>query len=161
MTIVDEAELLQRNELFSAIDPGKLKLLAFSSEKLHFAAGEAVFRKDERGTTGFLILEGEAETSLETSCGKKALSRHGRGELLGMISMLIDVPRPGVCVAATDLTVLCIARDCYMHLMTAYPKLAVATTQVLARRLNDVLLRIQGDSPEDAVRARGIGCKAA
>lgn len=159
MTIVDEAEVLQRNSLFSTIDPSKLKLLAFSSEKLTFAPGEAVFQKDEAGNGGFLILDGEAEMVLETPCGRKAISRHGKGELLGMISMLIDVPRSGSCVAVTPLTVLCIARECYMHLMSAYPKLAVATTQVLARNLDALLVRIQSSEPETAIRGRAVGCK--
>ncbi|HSK41917.1 MAG TPA: cyclic nucleotide-binding domain-containing protein [Arenibaculum sp.] len=160
MTIVDEAEVLQRNDLFSAIDPGKLKLLAFSSEKLRFAPGESVFRREEPGSAGFLILEGQAELVIETPCGRKAFSRHGKGELLGMISMLVDVPRSGTCVAVSDLTVLCIARECYMHLMTAYPKLAIATTQVLAHRLNDLLLLLQDSALETAVHARAVGCRA-
>jgi len=42
MQLNDEVELLRKVALFSGIEPAKLKLLAFTSERLNFDKGQSL-----------------------------------------------------------------------------------------------------------------------
>ena len=49
MSIVEEVELLRRIPLFAKIDPARLKLLAFTSDRVTFEAGQKLFEQGEGG----------------------------------------------------------------------------------------------------------------
>ena len=51
MSLNEEVELLRRIPLFAKIDPAKLKLLAFASERLTFEAEQELFRQ------GYLVTD--------------------------------------------------------------------------------------------------------
>ncbi|NQU71222.1 MAG: cyclic nucleotide-binding protein, partial [Rhodospirillales bacterium] len=43
MSLNEEVDLLRKIPLFAKIDPSKLKLLAFTSERLTYGAGQELF----------------------------------------------------------------------------------------------------------------------
>ncbi|NND37889.1 MAG: cyclic nucleotide-binding protein, partial [Gammaproteobacteria bacterium] len=45
MSLQEEVDLLRRVPLFAKIEPAKLKLLAFTSERLVFAPNDVVFEQ--------------------------------------------------------------------------------------------------------------------
>ena len=45
MSLNDEFECLRKVPMFANVDAARLKLLAFTSDRLVFAPGEAVFRQ--------------------------------------------------------------------------------------------------------------------
>src|SRR3546814_9235808 len=49
MSIDQEVEILRRIPIFAKIDPAKLKLMAFASERVTYKPGQALFRQGERG----------------------------------------------------------------------------------------------------------------
>ena len=49
MSIKEEVEVLRNIPLFSKIEPAKLKLLAFTSERMTFESGQTLFQKGEPG----------------------------------------------------------------------------------------------------------------
>ena len=58
MSIQNEVELLRRIPLFAQIETSRLKLLAFTSERLAFDAGAVLFSEGDRGDSAYLILKG-------------------------------------------------------------------------------------------------------
>ncbi len=58
MSLNEEVELLRKIPLFANIEPAKLKLLAFTSERLRFAANQELCDQGDMGDAGFIIIEG-------------------------------------------------------------------------------------------------------
>ena len=50
MNLNEEVELLKGVPIFSKVEPAKLKLLAFTSERMNFAAGQEVCHQAIRAT---------------------------------------------------------------------------------------------------------------
>ena len=69
MSLKQEFELLRRVPFFSEIEPAKLKLLAFMSERVAFDDGKCLFRQGDPGDVAYLIIDGEAEVIVETPAG--------------------------------------------------------------------------------------------
>ena len=61
MSINEEVNLLRKIPLFAKIDPAKLKLLAFASERLTFAPDQALFEQGDTGDAAYIVIDGEAD----------------------------------------------------------------------------------------------------
>src|SRR5512145_696714 len=93
MSLDQEVALLRNIPLFAKIDPAKLKLLAFASERTMFAGGETLFRQGDAGDAAYIIIEGEAEVLVNTPDGPIAVATLGRNDFVGEIAILCDIPR--------------------------------------------------------------------
>lgn len=135
MSLAEEVELLKRIPLFANIETSKLKLLAFTSERVKFKSGQTLFRQDEMGDTAYIIIDGTAEVIVESKTGSTVVATVGKNDFVGEIAILCDVPRTATIRAVTDLTTLCISKDLFFRLVTEFPQMAVEIMRVLAKRL--------------------------
>ena len=135
MSLAEEVELLRKIPLFANIETPKLKLLAFTSERVAFKAGEILCRQDEIGRSAFIIISGEAEIIVNTPGGPQVVAVVGKNDFVGEIAILCDVPRTATVRARTNLTTLCISKDLFFRLVTEFPQMAVEIMRVLAQRL--------------------------
>ena len=62
--------MLRKVPFFGGLDPAKLKLLAFTSRALRFAAGEDLMRKGDPADSAYVIIEGEVEIIGKTPAGE-------------------------------------------------------------------------------------------
>ena len=53
--------MLRKVPFFGGLDPAKLKLLAFTSRALRFAAGEDLMRLGDPADSAYVIIEGDVE----------------------------------------------------------------------------------------------------
>ncbi|HEX3953822.1 MAG TPA: cyclic nucleotide-binding domain-containing protein [Stellaceae bacterium] len=132
---MQEYELLRRVPFFSEIEPAKLKLLAFMSERVGFDAGKTLFRQGDQADAAYLIIEGEADISVETPSGPVTIATLGTHEIVGEIAILCDVPRTATVRAKGRLVVLRIAKDPFMRMVREFPNMAVSIMRELAHRL--------------------------
>ena len=136
MSLKEEVEILRGIPLFAKIEPAKLKLLAFTSQRLSFAVGEALCRQGEPGDSAFIVLEGDAEISIDTPAGKVIVAKVTRNAVIGEIAILCDVPRTATVTAISPLQALRIDKDTFFRLVTEFPQMAVEIMRELARRLD-------------------------
>ena len=136
MSLTQEVELLKRIPLFSNIEIAKLKLLAFTSERMSFRSGDTLFEEGEVGNSAFIIIDGEAEVVIATGAGPRVVARVGKNDFIGEIAILCDVPRTATVRAVSPLTTLCITKDLFFRLVTEFPQMAVEMMRVLAQRLD-------------------------
>ncbi|MGE0212842.1 MAG: cyclic nucleotide-binding domain-containing protein, partial [Parvibaculaceae bacterium] len=61
MLLKDEVGLLKKVPLFAQMDPAKLKLLAFTSERMAFQPGQVLFRQGDQGDAAYVIISGDAD----------------------------------------------------------------------------------------------------
>ena len=143
MSLNEEVELLRNIPLFAKLEPSKLKLLAFTSERLTFEAGQDLFRQGDPGDAAYLIVEGEVEVVIETGRGPLVLARHQRNAFVGEIAILCDVPRTATIRATGDVVALRISKDHFFRLIEEFPEMAVEIMRELAQRLEATTLRLR------------------
>ena len=155
MSIVEGVELLHRISLFAKIDPTRLRMLAFTSDRGKFDPGQVVFEQGEGGDYAYVIIEGEADISVNTPSGPLSVATLKEHELVGEIAILCDVPRTATVTATGELVALQISKDLFYRLVTEFPEMAIEIMRDLARRLELTTGRlqqavVQGQKPDDA-----------
>jgi CRP/FNR family transcriptional regulator, cyclic AMP receptor protein len=135
LSLVQEYELLRRVPFFAEIEPARLKLLAFMSERVGFDAGKTLFSKGDQADAAYLIIEGEAEVIVETPSGPVTIATLGAHEIVGEIAILCDVPRTATVRAKGRLVALRIAKEPFMRMVREFPNMAVSIMRELAHRL--------------------------
>jgi len=135
VSLAQEVELLRKIPLFANIDVAKLKLLAFTSERISFSAGEVLFEQDEMGDAAYIIIEGSADVLVRTSVGQALVATIGKNDFVGEIAILCDVPRTATIRASEPLETLKISKDLFLRLISEFPQMAIEIMRVLAQRL--------------------------
>ena len=135
MSLNEEVELLRSIPLFANIEPSKLKLLAFTSERLAFQEGQSLFRQGDMGDAACLVVEGSADVVIEGPDGAHlTVAQIGRNAFVGEIAILCDVPRTATITATSKLDTLRISKDLFFRLVNEFPTMAVEIMRELARR---------------------------
>jgi CRP-like cAMP-binding protein len=135
MSLNEEVELLRSVPLFANMEPSKLKLLAFTSERLTFPKGQDLLTQGDVGDAAYVIISGNAEVIIETPTGPITVAQVGKNAFVGEIAILIDVPRTATIRPTADLEALKISRDLFFRMMREFPEMAVEVMRELARRL--------------------------
>ena len=135
MSLNEEVELLQNIPLFSKIAPSKLKLLAFTSDRLTFAPGQELFHQGDPGDAAYIIMDGEADVTVDTPAGEISVAKVRKNDLIGEIAILCDVPRTATIKALSEVTTLAITKELFFQLVTEFPEMAVEIMRELAHRL--------------------------
>lgn len=136
MSLIKDVEVLRNIPLFAKVDPAKLKLLAFTSERLHYMAGDELFHQGDYGDAAYIILEGEADVLVDTPRGPVKVATLGKNDIIGEIAVLCDVPRTATVVAHTDLETLRVSKDGFFHLVTQFPLVGIEVMGEIASRLH-------------------------
>jgi CRP-like cAMP-binding protein len=135
VSLREEVELLQRIPLFANVEASKLKLLAFTSERIAFESGQVLFRQGDAGDAAYIIIEGEAEVLVNGASGPIQVAVLGRNEIVGEIAILCEVPRTATIKALQRLVCLRISKDLFLRLINEFPQIAVAVVRELASRV--------------------------
>lgn len=137
MSLHEEVDALRRVPLFSKIEPSKLKLLAFTSEKLEYTGGQDLCTQGDTGDAMYIIMGGEADVVINTPNGEHAVARLGKNSFVGEIAILCDVPRTATVRANGTVTALRISKELFFRLVAEFPQIAVEIMRELAHRLDD------------------------
>jgi CRP/FNR family cyclic AMP-dependent transcriptional regulator len=143
MGLLDEVELLRKIPIFSKIEPSKLKLLAFTSERLTYAEGDVLFEQGDAGDAAYIIIGGKADVVVDTPGGPLIVATLGENEIVGEIAILCDVPRTATVKAKTEVTTLRITKDLFFSLVVEFPQIAVEIMRELAHRLEVTTARLR------------------
>jgi CRP-like cAMP-binding protein len=143
MTLEEDVELLRNIPLFAKIEPSKLKLLAFTSERLTFNPGDSLFKQGDDGDALYVIMEGEADILVDTPNGQITVATMAKNDFVGDIAVLCDVPRTATVTATTKLTTMRVTKDLFFQLVCQFPQIAIEIMRVLARRLDVTTRQLQ------------------
>ena len=143
MSLNKEVEVLRDVPLFNKIDHAKLKLLAFTSESLTHQDGNFLFREGEPGDAAYIILKGKVSVFIETDKGPVEVAELKRGDVVGEISILCDVPRTASVKAIESVQTLKVTKDTFIHLLTEFPEIAIEIMRDLASRLNKTNIQLR------------------
>ena len=135
MSLQEEVELLRNIPLFRKIEPSKLKLLAFTSERLTFQDGHRLFAQGDAGDAAYIIIDGTAEVKINTDGGEITVASLGKGDVVGEIAILCDVPRTASVDARTKVVALKITKELFFRLVSEFPQISIEIMRELAARL--------------------------
>lgn len=139
MALADDIALLMRVPMFSDLTGDHLRLLAFSGIRLELPVGRVLFRADTKALSGFVVMSGEIELTVEKGEIKVPAGRYGPGALLGETALLIETKRPATATALVDSEVVEIDRALMRRMLTEYPDVAVRLFSRLRERLGTTI----------------------
>ena len=135
MSLNEEVELLRSIPLFANIEPSKLKLLAFTSERLTFQEGQDLCKQGDISDAAYVVVEGTADVVIDLPDGSKlTVAQIGRNAFVGDMAILCEVPRTATITATAKLETLRISTDLFFRLVNEFPSMAVEIMRELARR---------------------------
>ncbi len=135
MSLNEEVELLRNIPLFAKLEPSKLKLLAFTSERITYEADQVLFCQGDVGDAAYIIIEGAAKVLVDTDQGQIEVAALGRNDFVGEIAILCDVPRTATVKASAKTVTLRITKDLFFRLVAEFPEMSVEIMRELASRL--------------------------
>jgi CRP-like cAMP-binding protein len=149
MSIQEDVEALKRIPLFAKVEPAKLKLMAFASERAQYQPGDLLFHQGDTADAAFIILSGGADILVETENGPLKVADVGPGAFVGEIGILMDVPRTATIRATEKMTVLKITKELFFRMVTDFPSIGIEVMRVLAQRIEHMNVQLR-----EAVAAR-------
>lgn len=135
MSLNEEVELLRNIPLFSKLEPSKLKLLAFTAERITYEPDQVLFKQGDVGDAAYIIVDGAAKVLVDTPDGELEVAALGRNDFVGEIAILCDVPRTATVRASAKTITLRITKDLFFRLVAEFPEMSVEIMRELASRL--------------------------
>jgi CRP-like cAMP-binding protein len=161
VSLAQEYELLRRVPFFAEIEPAKLKLLAFMSERVGFDDGKFLCRQGDPGDAAYLIIEGEVEIVLEGPAEPLTVATIGANEIVAEMAILCDAPRNASVRAKGRVVALRISKEPFMRMVREFPAMAVSIMRELAQRLDSTNNQLRTALSEVRKLRDGAGAPAA
>ena len=144
----EDVEVLREVPIFASVDPAKLKLLAFASQRLKFDVGQTLCLEGEMGDKAFVIVKGSADVFVRAGDAEVKVASVNRNDFVGDMAILCDRPRSATVRASCTCETLVIGKTQLMGLLRSFPDMGIAMMRVLAGRLertNRALAQAQTD----------------
>ncbi len=142
MLLQDEVTLLRGIPLFASIETMRLKLLAFTCDRVTFSAGQVLFRQGDAANATYVILSGRAEilqttgdSPLQVGENSKKIGEAGPRAVVGESALVSDRPRSQTLRAITEVETLRISHDTFQKLLTCCPGSLEKVVEHLGGRL--------------------------
>ena len=137
MNLNEEVEILKGVPLFAKMEPAKLKLLAFTGERMTFSSGQEVCHQGDPGDAMYVILGGIADVLIDTPNGPLRVAQLKKNGFFGETAILCDAPRNATITASESLLTLKINKDMFYRLVSEFPSMAIEMMRELAHRVED------------------------
>ncbi|MBO9097014.1 MULTISPECIES: Crp/Fnr family transcriptional regulator [Rhizobium] len=152
MLLRDEVEMLRRVPIFARIAPAKLKLLAFTSDRVSYRAGQILFHQGDLGDAAYVVLAGTADILVDTPTGEIKVADVDVNSIVGEIAILCDVSRTATVKATSNVEALRISKEHFLKLLSDFPEMAVDIMRVLADRLNHTTAELTAARSQPALQ---------
>jgi CRP-like cAMP-binding protein len=137
MNLNEEVEILKGVPLFAKMEPAKLKLLAFTGERMTFNSEQEVCHQGDPGDAMYVILGGIADVLIDTPTGQLRVAQLKKNGFFGETAILCDAPRNATIKASESLLTLKINKDMFYRLVSEFPSMAIEMMRELAHRVED------------------------
>lgn len=126
-----EISLLRSMPIFALLPAPELEGLAHSLTAVNAESGTVIIREGEPGDRFYAIADGE----VEISSGGEPFATRTRGDCLGEIALLLDVPRTKTVTAATDVLLYALEREPFLATVTGHASASQAADVIVRERV--------------------------
>ncbi|KHE93823.1 MAG: cyclic nucleotide-binding domain-containing protein [Candidatus Scalindua rubra] len=128
-------EFLKEASIFTELNEEELNFLAKTAHEKFYPKDSFIVRKDEAGTSLFIIRSGEVKIILDdVSGGEIPLTILGKGSFFGEMSLFDGRPRSATVIALKDTTAVEISREDFLQQITRSPEIALKIVAEMAYR---------------------------
>src|SRR4029078_6561808 len=120
MNLNEEVEILKKVPLFSKGEPARLKLIAFTGERVTYGTGQEVCHQGEPGDAMYVILGGVADVLIDTPAGQIRVAQLSKNGFFGETAILCEAPRNATIKASETLLTLRINKDMFYRLVSEF-----------------------------------------
>jgi CRP-like cAMP-binding protein len=135
MLLNDEVQLLRKVPYFCRVDPCKLKLLAFTSDRVCYDPGEELFTQGDDAEAAYVILRGEAELFTHTAGEEIKIGEAGCNSIIGEMCLISSSLQAVTARAKTEVEALRIAKDTFFKVIADNPRINMEISRTLAENL--------------------------
>ena len=144
MSVRADAETLRQIPIFADCDSVHLQLLAFASERQHFATGETIIKQGEKAKSAFLVLSGHAEIWQATGAKLHLVARAEPGTFLGEVAMIGKSTYSVTVLAVNPVSTARIDHSLFLRVASEYPDFGQSVFAAMARRLEISMRDFEG-----------------
>ncbi len=137
-------ETLAQVPLFKDLAKRELQLLAASCRERDYPAGAALLRQGETGVGLFIVVSGSVRVTQRQEGGEeRELALLSRGDVVGEMSLLDDLPRSATATAVEPSRTLVLPVWDFRAALREAPDIAIKLLAVLSRRLRQTEQRMR------------------
>lgn len=142
-TLVSE---LAAGSLLRSFDDAELEVLLRAAKRRDLTRGEEVIRQGDEGDFAVALLSGHLKVSIISPNGREIILAYAEpGEVLGEIALIDKEPRTATVSAIEPTIVLMIPAQVFEAAAMASPKAMLRMLQVMAGRVRQLNLMVEGD----------------
>lgn len=119
--------------VFRKCTDAEIKALGHLSTQITVGPGHELCKQGTGGHEAFVILDGEADVSIDGT----TVATVSVGEFVGEMALLDGGPRVGTVTAKTSMTVLVLNRGEFTRVLETAPHIAIRLLEDLGRRLRE------------------------
>ena len=127
-------ERLSAVDIFAPLSAEETQKLAAASVKHVFAAGEAVIRAGQEGSSMFVVNQGRVQVQITENGRRRTVATLGEGDFFGEMALLTGEPRTANVIALEESEVLEIGHEALKQLFETNPGLCESISSTVAER---------------------------
>ncbi len=135
MALDEAARKLSAIPLFANLEPSRLKLLAFTSDRLSFADGEEVCHQGDPADSAYFLESGAVDIVIGEGEERIKVAELHAGDLFGEMALFLHSGRSATVIAHGDLTVMKIDGDMFLKIVTENPEAALGVMKALSEKI--------------------------
>src|SRR3981189_1935874 len=118
MNLNAELATLTAVPMLCRFETAKLKLIAFTSERMTYGSGQEVCHQGDGGDAVYVILGGVADVLIDTDKGQLRVAELKKNGFFGETAILCDAPRNATVKASESLLTLKISKEMFYRLVS-------------------------------------------
>jgi signal transduction histidine kinase len=136
-------EFLKQVSLFHNLSEGDFEMICGMVEEVHLAPGEELFAEGSPGDRAYIIESGELEIYKESEGREMLLAARGKGEVIGEMSLLENMPRTASVRASLPTALLALSQDRFDLLLDTSPTAARQMLNIVLTRWRNTQIMLQ------------------
>jgi NTE family protein len=123
------------SSVIAPLGPAVIATLDGRATRRALRAGDVLFRRGDPGDSVYLVETGRLEVRGRSAGADAVVAELGRGDLVGEMSVLSDLPRTATVIACRDSRLLRLDRHDFAELMAVAPEIGVDLANLVVTRV--------------------------